>query len=213
MFTQVKPKRIALALAGSAILAFGLYNVHSLSNVTEGGVLGMTLLLQHWFGSSPSVSGLVMNALCYARGWKLLGKEFLFYSLVSGGGFSLFYAVAERFPPLWPQLAQAPLLAAVVGAMFVGVGVGLSVRAGGAPGGDDALAMVIAHGTHWKIQWAYLLTDLIVLALSLSYLPWDRLLCSLLTVAISGQVIGLVQQAGKPREKESVSGEEANAQE
>ena len=34
-----------LALAGSAILAFGLYNVHSFSNVTEGGVLGMTLLL------------------------------------------------------------------------------------------------------------------------------------------------------------------------
>ena len=33
-----------LALAGSAILAFGLYNVHSFSNVTEGGVLGMTLL-------------------------------------------------------------------------------------------------------------------------------------------------------------------------
>ena len=32
-----------LALAGSAILAFGLYNVHSFSNVTEGGVLGMTL--------------------------------------------------------------------------------------------------------------------------------------------------------------------------
>ena len=35
--------KCVLALAGSAILAFGLYNVHSFSNVTEGGVLGMTL--------------------------------------------------------------------------------------------------------------------------------------------------------------------------
>ena len=33
-----------LALAGSAILAFGLYNVHSFSNVTEGGVLGLSLI-------------------------------------------------------------------------------------------------------------------------------------------------------------------------
>ena len=59
-----------LALAGSAILAFGLYNVHSFSNVTEGGVLGMTLLLHHWFGLSPSISGLVLNAACYIGGWR-----------------------------------------------------------------------------------------------------------------------------------------------
>ena len=150
MFTQVKPKRIALALAGSAILAFGLYNVHSLSNVTEGGVLGMDapapalvrrLTLRFRSGDECRLLRARLEA---AR------ERIPFYSLVSGGGFSLFYAVAESFPPLWPQLAQAPLLAAVVGAMFVGVGVGLSVRAGGAPGGDDALAMVLAHGLHWK---------------------------------------------------------------
>ena len=45
MFSLIKPKKCALALLGSAILAFGLYNVHALSGVTEGGVLGMTLFL------------------------------------------------------------------------------------------------------------------------------------------------------------------------
>lgn len=202
MFTPGKLKCYAQALLGSAILAFGLYNVHALSNVTEGGVLGMTLLLQHWFRLSPAVSGLVMNILCYAAGWKLLGKDFLITSAVAGGGFSLFYAVFEQFPPLWPQLAELPWLAAVLGAVFVGLGVGLSVRAGGAPGGDDALAMVISYLTHWNIQWAYLITDLIVLLLSISYIPLERLLCSLLTVALSGQLIGLVQRFGKKQEKE-----------
>ena len=38
---------IAWNLLGSAILAFGLYNVHALSGVTEGGILGLTLLLHH----------------------------------------------------------------------------------------------------------------------------------------------------------------------
>ena len=143
-----------------------------------------------------------MNILCYAAGWKLLGKDFLITSAVAGGGFSLFYAVFEQFPPLWPQLAELPWLAAVLGAVFVGLGVGLSVRAGGAPGGDDALAMVISYLTHWNIQWAYLITDLIVLLLSISYIPLERLLCSLLTVALSGQLIGLVQRFGKKQEKE-----------
>ena len=199
MFTPAKLKRCAQALLGSAILAFGLYNVHSLSHVTEGGVLGMTLLLQHWLGISPAVSGFVMNVLCYAAGWRLLGKEFLLYSAVAGGGFSAFYALFERFPPLWPQLAELPWLAAVLGAVFVGAGVGLSVRAGGAPGGDDALAMVISHVTRLDVQWAYLATDLVVLLLSASYIPLERLLCSLLTVALSGQLIGLVQRWGRPK--------------
>ena len=33
-------KNCAITLLGSFILAFGLYNVHSISGVTEGGVLG-----------------------------------------------------------------------------------------------------------------------------------------------------------------------------
>lgn len=198
MFSLLKPKKCLLALLGSAILAFGLYHVHALSGVTEGGVLGMTLLLHHWFGVSPAVSGLILNAVCYGLGWRLLGKEFIAYSILAGGGFSAFYAVFEQFDPLWPQLAQHPVLAAVLGALFVGVGVGFSVRAGGAPGGDDALAMSMEALLHWDIQWAYLFTDLVVLGLSISYIDPKRLACSLLTVLLSGQIIGFVQRVKLP---------------
>lgn len=186
-----------MSILGSAILAFGLYQIHSFSGVTEGGVLGMTLLLHHWPGISPAISGLVMNLACYIMGWRLLGREFILYSVISGGSFSAFYALFEQFPPLWPKLAQYPLLAAVFGALFVGVGVGLAVRAGGAPGGDDALAMSVSHVTHWNIQWVYLMSDLIVLGLSISYIPLRRLGYSLLTVILSGQLIGWIQRVGK----------------
>ena len=80
----------------------------------------------------------------------------------------------------------------------MGVGVGLAVRAGGAPGGDDALAMSLAHVTHLKLEWLYLISDLIVLVLSLTYIPPLRLLYSLFTVVISGQLIGLIQKIPEP---------------
>ena len=183
-----------IALLSSAFLAFGLYQVHSFSGVTEGGVLGMTLLLDHWFGISPAVSGLVMNLLCYAVGWKLMGRSFILYSMISSAGFSLSYWICEQFDPLWPSLAQMPLVASVVGAVFVGIGAGFCVRVGGAPSGDEALAMSLSHLTHIKLQWVYLMSDIAVLLLSASYIPLQRLWYSFLTVILSGQIIGLVQK-------------------
>ena len=191
--------KLLTALLGSAILAFGLCHVHAYSGVTEGGVLGLTLLLHHWLGISPSASGFALNAACYLAGWRTLGRSFVLVSLVAGGGFSLFYALFELLPPVFPLLAQHPLAAALVGALFVGVGVGLSVRAGGAPGGDDALAMTLSALLRVPIERIYLASDLIVLALSASYLPPSNLACSLLTVVLSGQIIGLMQRIGVPQ--------------
>lgn len=191
---KLKLSSCIAALLASAFLAFGLYHVHSFSGVTEGGVLGLTLLLEHWLHISPALSGFVLNALCYALGWRLLGREFIAYSAIASVGFSVAYKMCEQFPPLWPQLAELPLLAAIVGAVFVGVGAGVCVRAGGATGGDDALAMSAAHVTGWNIEWVYLLSDFVVLALSVSYIPLERIGYSILTVLLSGQIIGLIQK-------------------
>ena len=198
---HIEPRRCALALTGSAIQAFGLYNIHAFAGVTEGGVLGLTLLLHHWLGLSPAISGFVLNAICYLIGFKVLGVEFILYSAIGGGGFSLFYAICEPYPPVWPDIASHPLIAAVVGAIFVGVGVGVCVRAGGAPGGDDALAMSLTRLTHIDIQWIYLISDLVVLAMSMSYIPLSRLAYSLLTVILSGQIIGWMQKIPAPKKK------------
>ena len=40
---KVKASNCIGALVGSAILAFGLYHVHSFSGVTEGGILGLII--------------------------------------------------------------------------------------------------------------------------------------------------------------------------
>ena len=167
--------------------------------MTEGGVLGATLLFDHWFGLSPAVSSFVLNIACYALGWKTLGKSFIAYSAIAACGNSASYAICELFPPLWPGIASLPILASVVGALFIGVGAGLCVRAGGATTGDDALAMSLSHLTKIPIQWIYLTSDLIVLGLSLTYIPVRRIGYSLLTVILSGQLIGLMQRIkGRP---------------
>ena len=194
MLPKLKFSNCMVLLVGSIIQAIGIYNIHSLADVTEGGVLGLTLLLQHWFQISPAISSLILNLVCYAIGWRTLGKEFIGYSLLSIGVYSGAYGILEQFPPLWPEIAQFPLLAAIAGALFIGIGAGLCVRAGGATAGDDALAMSFSHLFRWPIERVYLISDLTVLLLSLSYIPVRRIAYSLLTVVLSGQIIGLIQK-------------------
>lgn len=186
-----------------ALLAFGLYHIHDTAQITEGGVLGLTLLLEHWLRLSPAVSGMVLNCGCYLLGWRTLGRGFLLRSGFAAAGFSAGYWLWERFPPLMPQIGMYPLLAAILGAVFVGVGCGLCVRYGGAPCGDDALAMAVSRLLMVPIQWVYLASDLTVLLLSLTYIPIGKILWSLLTVVLSGQIIGRIQRF-HPKRKSAV---------
>ena len=190
-----------IILLGSAILSFGLYNIHERTQVTEGGVLGMTLFLQHWLGLSPAITSPVMDIACYLLAWRFLGNAFARYAVTASLAFAAFHGLWEQFPPLLPDLSAYPVAAAILGAAFVGIGVGLVVRIGGACGGDDALALTISHLSRWPIARCYLITDLTVLALSLSYIPFTRILYSLITVTISSFLIGRVQRFGRPPEE------------
>lgn len=194
MKSLITPKSALLIFLGSSFLAFGLYHIHSLSVITEGGALGLNLLLEYWFAISPAITNFVFNVLSYLLGLKTLGREFLARSAVAALCFSLSYAFFEQFPHQWPELVHFPLLAAIAGAIFVGVGTGICVRQKAAVCGDDALAMSLSRITGLGIQWVYLASDLTVLILSTSYIPLSRLAYSFVTVFLSGQIIGLFQQ-------------------
>ena len=89
-----------IILLGSAILSFGLYNIHERTQVTEGGVLGMTLFLQHWLGLTPAITSPVMDIACYLLAWRFLGNSFARYAVTASLAFAAFHGLWEQFPPL-----------------------------------------------------------------------------------------------------------------
>ena len=185
--TKVEFFKIVL---GCAIMAFGVINVHEPSQITEGGVLGLSLLLKKVFGLNLSYASPVLDGLCYALGFSMLGKRFLKKSAVATIAFSVLYAVFNRMGPVLPNLYEAPFIAAIAGGIFIGCGCGIAVTAGGCAGGDDALAMVISKKLKWPISRAYLFTDFVVLGLSLSYIAPSRLIFSFMTTVVSSYLIG-----------------------
>ena len=186
-------RKILLILLGAMICTFGIHNIHQRTHITEGGMIGLMLLVERWLNISPAYITPVLDISCYLLACKFLGGRFIKISIVSTACVSGFYKIWELFPPMLPDLSAHPLTAAVLGGIFVGIGVGLIVRQGGSSGGDDALALTISHTLRWRLSRAYLFTDLTVLILSLSYIPLRRIVFSLITVTISSYLIDLVK--------------------
>ncbi|MBS5517273.1 MAG: YitT family protein [Clostridiales bacterium] len=180
-------------MVGAMICSFGIHNIHQQTGITEGGVIGLMLLAEHWLGVSPAYITPVLDISCYILAFKYLGGRFIKTSVISTVSVSLFYKVWELFPPMLPNLLPYPLLAALCGGAFVGIGVGIIVRQGGSSGGDDALALTISRVTHWRLSRCYLFTDFVVLGFSLTYIPFSKIVFSIITVTISSYLIDRVQ--------------------
>ncbi|MCI7275182.1 MAG: YitT family protein [Cuneatibacter sp.] len=187
-------KKILLIFLGAMICTFGIHNIHQRTNITEGGVIGLMLLVEHWLKISPAYITSILDIICYLLAFKFLGGNFIKISIISTVFVSGFYKIWELFPPMLPDLSAHPLIASALGGIFVGAGVGLIVRQGGSSGGDDALALTISHISHWKLSRSYLFTDVAVLLLSLTYIPVMRIVFSLITVTISSYLIDWIKE-------------------
>lgn len=185
-------KKVATIMIGATILAFGSYNFNYQNSVTEGGVLGLLLLIKNVFDISPSLTSLVIDLSLFALGTKFFGKKFLLYSMLSTFTFSTMYNTFERIGFLVPNLEQNMLLASILAGIGVGIGVGLVVRGGGASGGDDVIALIGNKFTPLKVNHIYLISDGIVLFLSLVYLDFKQIVFSLIAVTISGKIISII---------------------
>lgn len=190
-------KTFLLILLGAMICSFGIHNIHQRTDITEGGILGLMLFFEHWLGFSPAYITPVLDLMCYALAFKFLGGRFIKISALSTLCVSAFFKLWEQFPPMLPDLSAWPLLASLSGAVFVGIGVGLIIRQGGSAGGDDALALTISHVTKWRLSRSYLFTDMVVLALSLTYIPVMKIIYSLISVMLSSWLVDWVQNFRK----------------
>ena len=170
-------KRIAMILLGTAILSFGIHNIHQRTAITEGGIIGLVLLINHWLGVPASVASPLLDAASYALAFKFLGWDFLLSAGLASVSLAGFYRIWECLPPMLPDLTPWPLAAALLGGVF-----------------DDALALVIHKLTGWRLSRAYLFTDLTVLFASLSYIPFRRIAFSLVTVTVSSLLIDFIKE-------------------
>ena len=194
MLFGLKIKNVLFILLGTAIMSFGLVHFNMQNKLAEGGFTGITLLLYFMFKWDPSYTNLILNIPLFFIGWKLLGRNAFFYTILGTVGLSVFLWIFQRYSIDMP-LKDDLLLAALFAGVFLGIGLGIIFRYGGTTGGVDIIARLVQKYAGWSMGRTMFIFDICVIGVSvLTYLNYKEAMYTLVAVFIGARVIDFIQE-------------------
>ncbi|PLS07958.1 YitT family protein [Neobacillus cucumis] len=176
-------------LLGSLIFSIGI-NYFTIPNLlSEGGIIGLTLIFHYLFHWSPGIVNFILNTALVLIGMKFLEKRAIIYTLFSIFSCSLFLYMTEE---TGKQLTDDTLLAAIFAGLLVGGGLGIIFRAGGTSGGTTILARIANQFLGWSMGKGILVMDIIVVACSVPIIGLGKAMYTLIAVYLGAKAIDFI---------------------
>jgi uncharacterized membrane-anchored protein YitT (DUF2179 family) len=182
-------KECLFILFGGLIFSVGI-NYFTIPNLlSEGGIIGLTVIAHYLFDLSPGMVNFILNTVLVLVGYKFLEKRAIIYTLFSIFSCSLFMYITEE---TGRKITDDPLLAAIFAGLLVGGGLGIIFRAGGTSGGTTILAKLANQFLGWSMGKGILLIDIIVVAGSVFIIGLVKAMYTLIAVYIGAKVIDFI---------------------
>lgn len=180
---------IFLIIVGSFIFAIGINFLAIPSQLSEGGVIGISILSHYLLGWSTGAVNLALNAVIMIVGWRLLNRRTVIYTLFSIFFCSLFLYLTEakRLP-----LTNDPLLAAIFAGLLVGIGLGIVFLSGGTTGGASIVARMINKYFGWSLGNAILMFDVVVITAGIFMIGIERTMYTFIAVYIGARMVDFI---------------------
>ena len=182
-----------------AMMSYGIgWTVFLLpNNITTGGIAGVSSILFWGAGISVQYSYFVINAVLLLVALRVLGWRFCVKTV---------YAVAVLTVSLsaMAPLAEArmlhdqPFMAAVIGSVFCGCGVGLGLANNGSTGGTDIIAALINKYRDVSLGRVILICDVIIISSSYLVLKdWEKVIYGYVVLYVTAFCIDQVVESAR----------------
>ncbi|ALX50275.1 YitT family protein [Lentibacillus amyloliquefaciens] len=187
---------ILLIIAGSFIFAIGVNYFAIPNRLSEGGVIGITIVFHYLFDWSPGIVNFVLNTALVAFGYKFFARRVTIYTIIAIIFSSLFLHVTVAWGN---DINDDTLLAALFAGLCVGLGLGMIFRAGGTSGGSAILARLANQAFGWTIGKGMLIIDIAVIAGSAFVIGQERAMYTLVSVYVGAKIIDVVVEGANER--------------
>jgi uncharacterized membrane-anchored protein YitT (DUF2179 family) len=178
-----------LITVGAAIAAFAIEEFLVGCTILDGGVVGISIMLNTLMKVPLGVLTFVLNIPFLIIGWRKMGKMFI---LKSGYAMMIFSLFLQVFAPL-KNVTEEYLLAVSFGGVILGIGVGLVIKFGGCLDGTETVAILLNRKFKWPVGQTVLIFNIIIFSVAGIIFGFDRAMYSLLTYFITSKVLDIVE--------------------
>ncbi|WP_126248482.1 YitT family protein [Chitinophaga rhizosphaerae] len=175
---------IGVLLAAIGLKAFLLPN-----GFLDGGVTGISLLVNRLSGWSISVLLIVINAPFIVLAYKQLSRLFTLKTIAAIVGLATALALIKV-----PVLTQDKLLIAIFGGFFLGAGIGMSIRGGAVLDGTEVLALWISRKTVLSIGEVIMYFNILIFGVAAVLINMETALYAMLTYFSASKTVDFVIQ-------------------
>lgn len=175
---------------GAALAAFALEEFLVPNLILDGGVNGISIILNNLTGISLSIFVICLNIPFLILGTRTMGKEFLIKTGYAMIVFSLLLEVFETAA----EATDDMLLATIYGGILLGIAVGFVIRFGGCLDGTEVAAILISKKTNFSLGQVVLAFNFVIYSVAGILFGLDRALYSLLTYFICYKIIDMVTE-------------------
>ena len=187
--------RDLLVIVVAAVLyAAGISLFLDPNNLAPGGVTGISVILNRLTGIETGTIYLLLNVPIILLGIWQFGVRFILKTVYA----VVLTSVFTNLLGLQKPVTTDPLLAAVVGALLIALGMGLIFKAGATTGGTDIIIKIIRKKYRYlKTGFLFQCTDLAIVTLSaIIFKNVDIALYAMMAVLISGKALDRVLYGG-----------------
>ncbi|MGV3243341.1 YitT family protein [Staphylococcus sp. 11261D007BR] len=195
---------LLLVVFGSFVFSAGVNAFIIAGDLGEGGVTGLSIILYYAFQISPALTNLVVNVVLIAIGYKFLSKRSMYLTIVATILISVFLSLTET----WHVETNNVIINAIFGGFSVGLGIGVIVLAGGTTAGTTILARIANKYLDVSTPYALLFFDLIIVLSSLTVIPLDRVLVTIISLYIGTKVMDFVIEGLNPKKAVTIISKE-----
>ena len=180
-------KSIVFIIVGIFSASFGLEGFLLPNYFIDGGVTGISLLVAHTTKISLSILIFVINVPFIILAFSQISKTFAIKTFLAIMGLSVVLALVD-----FPVITHDKLLIAIFGGLFLGAGVGLSVRGGSVLDGTEILALYIGRRVEASIGDLLLVFNVLIFVCAAFILGIEPALYSILTYLAAGKIIDYI---------------------
>lgn len=184
IYQHGKVKRYMQFVFGCLLVALAFNLFFSPNDIVAGGVSGLSIILNYYFGIEPSIIILISNALLLLLSYFVLGKEVTKANLLGSILFPIFVNLTQHISTYISFQQSEMLLIAVFGGLLQGLGAGLIFKAGFSTGGTDILNMIVSKKFKMSMGNSMLCTDGLIVLAGFFVFGFNKLMYALIVLYI-----------------------------